>query len=146
MMRPYRIVVCLSLVTTFSAVLSSAAANTPAKTPRHRVVAMYFHRTHRCPTCQKIGAYAEEAVKSGFVEELKQRRAAFHLIDFQDRKNAEFVDGYQIKGPTLILADVKDGKVVAWKRMPKVWSLVGKKDEFLKYVRGGVRKYLGKDK
>lgn len=45
-----------------------------------------------------------------------------------------------------MLADVHDGKVTAWKPMPKVWSLVAKKATFFKYLRDGVRDYLEEKK
>jgi hypothetical protein len=64
------------------------------------------------------------------------------MIDFQDSKNKEQVDAYKITGPTLILLDVRDGKVKDWKRAPKVWSLVSKKDDFFKYVQEEMNGYL----
>ena len=42
-----------------------AKADKPAATPADRVVVMYFHRTQRCPTCQRMGSYSEEAVVKG---------------------------------------------------------------------------------
>ena len=73
---------------------------------------------------------------------MKARTVSFHLIDYQNRKNARFTKAYKIQAPTLVLADVHKGKVTAWKPMPKVWSLVAKKKDFLKYVQNGVRGYL----
>ena len=52
------------------------------------------------------------------------------MIDFQDAKNQKFTEAYKITGPTLVILDIHDGKVKAWKPAPKVWSLVGKKSEF----------------
>ena len=121
---------------------SLTAQEQTSQEPEHRVVAMYFHRTQRCPTCKRIGAYAEEAIKTKFTRELKQKKLSFHLIDFQDRKNEKYTKGYRISGPTLVLANVVQDKVTAWKPLPKVWSLVGKKDEFFEYVQNEIRKYL----
>ena len=59
-----------------------------ADAPAERVVAMYFHRTQRCPTCLKMGSYSEEAVKTAFAEQLKDGKVEFHYIDFQDAKNS----------------------------------------------------------
>jgi hypothetical protein len=121
---------------------ATAFAQQPAKLPEHRVVAMYFHRTQRCPTCKRISAYIEEAIQKGFAKELKDCTVSFYLIDYQDRKNAKFAKAYKIEGPTLVLADVHREKVTAWKPMPKVWSLVARKREFLKYVHDAVHGYL----
>jgi hypothetical protein len=113
-----------------------------ATQPSHRVVACYFHRTQRCPTCQKIGSYIEEGIQAGYATEINDGRVAVTMVDFQDPKNESYTNYYQITGPTLVLMDVRDGKVTAWKPAPKVWSLVGKKDAFFQYVQGEVRSYL----
>lgn len=123
--------------------LAKPTAKKPAK-PSHRVVAIYFHRTERCPTCKKIGTYLEEAIKKGLAVESKKGLVSLHMIDFEDRKNAKYTKYYKIKGPTFVLTDVHDGKVTGWKPLPKVWSLVFKKDLFMKYVEAEVRGYLEK--
>ena len=140
--RPVTVSLLLSVV--LLAALPTLAAEGPAKTPKDRVAAIYFHRTQRCPTCKRISAYAEEAVKAGFARQMKKKQVSFHLIDYQDRKNQKYTKSYRISGPTLVLAKVENGKVTTWKPMPKVWSLVGKKKDFLEYVRDGVRSYLEK--
>ncbi len=116
----------------------------PAAAPAHRVAAIYFHRTERCPTCRKISAYIEESVQAGFAQDVKDGRVTVSMIDFQDAKNKAYTTAYKITGPTLVLADVRDGKVTAWKPAPKVWTLVRDKDDFFKYVQDEVRGYLEK--
>jgi hypothetical protein len=37
---------------------------------------------------------------------------------------------------------VRDGKRVEWRNLDKVWDLVRKKDDFLKYVQTNIREYL----
>ena len=123
----------------------SADAKKPAE-PAHRVIACYFHRTVRCATCQKISAYIEEAVKEKLAAEVKDGRVKMVMIDFQDAKNQQYTDSYQITGPTLVVMDVHDGKVKAWKAAPKVWALVGNKKAFLQYVEEEVRSYLDEKK
>ncbi len=114
----------------------------PAAEPTHRVATIYFHRTNRCATCKKISAYIEEAVQAGFAEELKGGRVSVSMIDFQDEKNKAYTEAYKITGPTMVVADVHDGKVTVWKPAPKVWTLVRDKDAFFKYVQDEVRGYL----
>jgi len=118
-----------------------AAAAKPAL-PAHRVVAYYFHRTQRCPTCLMVGEYLEESLKTGMARELKDGRVALVFIDFQDPKNKAHTDYYKIAGPTLVLADVRKEKVVGWKPAPKLWSLVGNKEKFSKYVQAEIRSVL----
>jgi thiol-disulfide isomerase/thioredoxin len=144
MVQVYRRTICALLGMVLLGVAFPALAEKPAKLPKDRVLAMYFHRTNRCPTCRKISAYIEEAIQKGFVEELKQKRVGLVLVDYQDKKNEKHTKYYRIERPTLVIAEVHDGKVAQWKQMPKVWGLVGKKKDFLKYVQDGVQEYLDK--
>lgn len=126
----------------FAVLPNAMAADAPVERPAHQVVATYFHRTERCPTCKKISAYIEESIKSEFASELKDAKVRIAMVDFQDAKNQKYVEAYGIDGPTLVLMNVRNGKVVAWKEAPKVWSLVGEKQKFFEYVRGEVHSYL----
>lgn len=110
--------------------------------PAHQVVAIYFHRTNRCPTCQRIGAYIEEAIKEAYARELKTHVVEWHPMDFENRKNRRLVESYEITNPSLVLLDVHEGQVKQWTPMPKVWNLVGRKKEFFAYVQQGVKVYL----
>lgn len=112
-----------------------------ADNPSDRVLVMYFHRTERCPTCRKMGSYAEEAVKGGFAEELEAGTVAFYYIDFQDEKNAALAKGYKVDGPTLIVAKVEENKVAEFKNLDEIWTKVGEKPAFLRYVRENVAAY-----
>lgn len=113
-----------------------------ADAPADRVVVMYFHRTVRCPTCQKMGTYSEEAVKGGFAEQIKAGTVQFHSVDFQDPKNAKLAGGYGVAGPTLIVAKVADGKVVEKKNLKDIWAKAGDKATFVKYVQTNVKSSL----
>ena len=115
-----------------------------ADAPSGRVVAMYFHRTQRCPTCQKMGSYSEEAVKSGFARQLKDRTVAFYHIDFQDKKNAAFTKGYGITGPALVVARITNDKVAEFKNLKDIWTKVRDKKAFVKYVQENVTAYCNK--
>jgi hypothetical protein len=116
----------------------AAAADAPAD----RVLAMYFHRTERCPTCLKMGSYTEEAVKTGFAEQLKDGTVAFYYVDFQDKKNAKLVKGYDVSGPALIVAKIKGKKVKEFKDLEDIWTNVTDKEAFIKYVQGNISAYI----
>jgi len=113
-----------------------------ADAPADRVVAIYFHRTQRCPTCLKMGGYSEEAVKQGFAQQIKEGKVAFYYVDFQDPKNEALAKGYQIEGPALIVAKVIDNKVAEFENLDEIWMKVREKPAFLKYVRDQVAAYL----
>ena len=113
-----------------------------ADPPADRVVAMYFHRTERCPTCKMMGSYSEEAVKKGFPRQVESGSVEFRYIDFQQPKNAKLTKAYKVTGPALIIADVKDNKVSEYKDLKEIWVKVREKPEFIKYVRTNIQAYL----
>jgi hypothetical protein len=124
------------------AVLASLAEPAfAADAPSDRVVAMYFHRTQRCPTCLKMGSYSEEAVKTAFAQQIKDGKVAFHYIDFQDAKNAALTNGYKVGGPTLIVAKISGSKVVEYKNLTEIWTKVRDKPAFVEYVQSNVKDY-----
>lgn len=110
--------------------------------PKHQVVARYFHRTQRCPTCQKISALIEEAVQAGFADDLKSGKVKLQMVDYQDARNQEVTQTYKISDPMLVIMNVDDGKVTEWKLAPKVWALFIKKDAFTQYVQHEIHAYL----
>jgi acylphosphatase len=113
-----------------------------AEKPADRVVVMYFHRTQRCPTCLRMGGYAEEAVLQGFAKQIKDGTVEFHYVDFQDPRNAALAKGYKIEGPTLIVVKIVDNKAKEYKDLTEIWAKNRDKEAFLKYVRDNVNAYL----
>ena len=125
---------------------TALAAEQPAKRLADRVVAMYFHRTQRCPTCLKMGSYSEEAIKKGLAKQVKEGSVEFYFVDFQDKKNAALTKGYKISGPALIVAKVEANKVKEFKDLKDIWTKVQEKPKFLTYVRKNVEAYFKKPK
>jgi hypothetical protein len=118
------------------------AATADDALPSRRVVASYFHRTVRCPTCQKVGSSIEEVLKASFAAELRNKRLEWRTMDFQDPRNATYVSAFGITAPTFIIMDVQDNRVIAWKAASKAWSLLGDKEAFSRYVQAEVRSVL----
>jgi len=130
-------VVGVALVAAMFPVLTPAA-----DVPDDRVVAMYFHRTKRCPTCRKMGSYSEEAVKNGFADAVKDGTVAFYYVDFQNPKNAALAKGYKVAGPSLIVAKIVGKKAVEYKNLKEMWDKVADKPAFLEYVQKNVTAYI----
>lgn len=139
MKRAAAIVLTVVFVASLAATVPSAVS--AAEPPADRVIALYFHRTERCPTCQTMGKYSEEAVKKGFVKEVKAGTVAFYNIDYQNRKNAALKKGYKITDPALIVAKIVGNKVKEFKDLEEIWDNVDDKKAFLKYVRDNVTAY-----
>jgi hypothetical protein len=123
------------------AALASINTSSAADAPKDRVIALYFHRTERCPTCRKMGAYSEEAIKKAFAKELKNGTVQFRNIDFQDPKNARLTKAYKIEDPALIVAKIRDNRVAAYKDLEDIWEHVTDKPKFLTYVQKNIAAY-----
>ncbi len=131
-----------SLLLLTVSVLIFSADSKAAEPPADRVVAMYFHRTERCPTCKMMGSYSEEAVKKGFPEQVQAGSVEFHFIDIQKAENAALCKAYKVTGPALIVSKVAGGKVEQFKDLQEIWTKVRDKAAFLTYVQENVKAHL----
>ena len=109
-----------------------------------QTVVYYLHGNRRCATCQKLEAYSEEAVSSGFKQELDDSSVIWKVVNFEDEGNEHFAKDYQLYSQSLIISRIKDGKEINWKNLDKIWKLVGDKDEFITYVQDEIKKFIGK--
>jgi len=125
---------------------ASAAAAEPVESAKaesgQKVVAYYFYTTFRCPTCRKIEAFSDEALKQGFSDALRNGTLEWHPVNVQLPENRHFINDYQLFTKSLVIVRFKDGKQVERKNLAKVWELTGNKQAFLKYVQDEVRAYL----
>lgn len=137
-----RFSVCVLSAVAFFLTADLAPTLQAAEPPAERVIVMYFHRTVRCPTCQKMGGYTQEAVRAGFTEELKSGKVELHDVDFQNPANEALTKGYKVEGPTLIAVRVKENKVAEVKRLSEIWVKVRDKQAFFDYVQQNVRELL----
>jgi len=137
--------ICVFGLLILSAVLCMSLSSTTVQAedpPADRVAVMYFHRTQRCPTCQRMGGFSEEAVTTGFSEEMEGKTVTYNSVDFQAAGNARFVSAYKITGPALIIAQVQDGKVTKWANLTEIWAKAADKEAFIGYVQTNVRSYM----
>jgi hypothetical protein len=137
--------VCRNKIWLFAAAIACLLGTVPlagAEAPADRVLVMYFHRTERCPTCQKMGDYAMEAVKSGFAGQIQAGTVEFHFVDFENPKNAAVAKGYRIEDPALVVAKIRDKKVTAYRDLNDIWTNVGNKPAFVRYVKDQVASFL----
>jgi hypothetical protein len=106
------------------------------------VVAYYFHGNFRCQTCRKIEALSREGVESGFPEDLKAGRLEWRVINVEELGNEHFIQDYQLFSKALVLVVKEGSKQTRWKNLQEVWTLVGNKEAFIKYVQDEIRAYL----
>ena len=131
-------------VTSFLGMVSGAMAQeSAADSMADGVVAFYFHGNVRCATCKKIEAYADEAVHSGFPEALEEGALAWRVVNIDDEGNRHFIQDFQLVTRSVVLAEIRGGKVVRWQNLDKVWQLVRDKERFVDYIQGETGDFLG---
>lgn len=137
------VLLALSLVVPSPAGAGDPPGTNPGDSPGTKVVAYYFHGQFRCATCRKLEALSKEAISSGFAQELGSSRLAFRVVNVETPDTEHFVKDFQLVTKSLVLVEYKDGKVVRWKNLPKIWQLVRDREEFIRYVQGETRAFLG---
>ncbi|HNY70004.1 MAG TPA: nitrophenyl compound nitroreductase subunit ArsF family protein [Syntrophorhabdus sp.] len=110
----------------------------------HQIIAYYFHYKFRCPTCTRIEKLTQEAVASGFRDELKDGRLVLKIVNVDDKDNEHFLKDYDLQMQSVVIAETKDGLQLQWKNLDLIWDLVGDKQAFIKYIQDETRSYLGK--
>jgi hypothetical protein len=127
-------------------VTAAPGASTKAETLSNGLVVYYFHSNVRCPTCQSIEAQAHETVQTHFGSQLSSGEMVWKIVNYEQPAAKPLATKFEIQMPVVVLAKMKDGKIVDWKRLDQVWALVGDKPAFTKYVRGEIERMLSPDK
>lgn len=120
---------------------AGGSAGAPTLAPQDGVIVYYLHGNTRCPTCRTIEAYAQEAVESGFADELKDRKIQWQVINYESPGNEHYAIDYDVVAPNVVLAKFKGGKQVAWRGLPEVWEHVGEKRAFVDFVQTSLREF-----
>jgi hypothetical protein len=105
-------------------------------------VVYYLHMNRRCMTCEKLEAYSEEAIMTGFTEQLKDSSIVWKVVNFEEEGNEHFAKDYNLYSQSVVISKLLDGKETEWKNLDKIWEIVGNKDEFIAYVQGEVTKFI----
>ena len=128
-------------------VSAQATAGEPASTQdavADGVVAFYFHGNVRCATCRKIEAYADEAIHSGFASALEDGALVWRVVNIDEPEDKHFIEDFELVTRSVVLAEYRDGEVLRWKKLDKVWQLVRSKDDFVEYVQDEASEFLAR--
>ncbi len=116
-----------------------AVAKEEADGPPIRIY--YFHRTIRCPSCEKIEAWAKKAVEQAFADELAAGQLAWKTFNIDDPQYVHFEEDYQLKAQSVILSEVRKGKEIRWKNLDKVWDLLDDEARFISYIQEEIKAF-----
>jgi hypothetical protein len=110
--------------------------------PSAGVVAYYFHGNVRCMTCRTIERLANETITADFPDELESGELTWRALNVDESANEHFVKDFNLVTRSLVLVSYRDGKVVRFQNLDKVWQLVRDEEAFSQYVRESTRSFL----
>jgi hypothetical protein len=102
----------------------------------------YFHSTFRCPTCRKIESMTASAVQKFFSAELAAHRMTWKPVNIEVQENRHFVDDFKLFTKSVVIVDAKNGKMVRWKNLDRIWELVRDETAFTSYIKNEIAGYL----
>jgi len=107
-----------------------------------KVIAYYFHGTFRCASCRRVEALSRKAVGEGFPREIESGRVEFKTVNVDLPPNRHFIEDYRLASQSLVIVEMRHGRVVRWTSLDRVWTLLHDEGEFASYVRDGVAAFL----
>jgi len=93
-----------------------------------------FEPDNPCQGCTNLGNYAEETIKTHFPGEYKSGKITYETVNYQDPKNRQIIEKYNVMGSSLYITVIKDGKeeIIDANDM---WNYVWEKEEYLKIFK-----------
>ena len=76
--------------------VDSTAVVTVDNQMAEQYIVSYLHMNRRCVTCERLEAYSEEAIFSGFAEQLKDSSLVWRSLNFEVKGNEHFAKKYQL--------------------------------------------------
>ncbi len=114
----------------------------PVSEAQQKVVAYYFHGTARCYSCKMIEAYTEEAIRTGFAQEIEDGKLEWKAINIEPPENRHFINDYRLYTKSVVISKLNGETEVSWKNLDQVWNLIRSKPEFIAYIQEETRKLL----
>ncbi|BBB33045.1 conserved hypothetical protein [Thermotomaculum hydrothermale] len=136
-------VMVMVVLTAFSFALAKGTIKgASSSVKKHSFVLYYFYSYPRCSTCKAIEANADFVVKEHFKKELKKGVLAWKPVDVDKPENKHFIKEFKLYTKSLVLAKIKNGKVVRYKILQKVWQVVYEPYEFENYIVNSVKNFM----
>lgn len=136
------VAMCVAAVGSFLLARSMPKPAQPRTSSREHIVAYYFHRTTRCPTCVRIESSVREAIEAAFAPQLKIGRLEWQAVDYEAVGNEHYAADYKLTGPCVVLVRMRSNQPVEWRSLPEVWECVGDKSALTSLVHRNVREFL----
>lgn len=106
------------------------------------VAVYYLHSTYRCTTCNTIEKMTRELLENAYSQPLAEGKMQWFEDDFQ--KNEALAKQFEVIASCVVVADIKDGVVIEYKRLDDVWTLMADPKAFNQYISQAIDAYLAK--
>lgn len=113
---------------------------------KSQLIVYYLHGSRRCPTCHKLETYAKESLQTYFAAELNSNEILWKVVNIDEPQNEHYIKDYELVTKSIILSAMADGKEVEWKNLDQIWQKVGNKQNYLQYIRDGIKQFLEEPK
>jgi hypothetical protein len=116
----------------------------PSPSEGKHVAVYYLHSTFRCVTCNTIEKMTRELLETSYRNETADDRIRWHEVDFQE--NEALAKKFKVLASCVVVAEVEDGEITAFKRLDEVWTLMKDPPAFDQYISDAIDSYLGESK
>lgn len=105
-------------------------------------IAYYFHGATRCLSCRVIESYTRETLETAFGGMLADGTLTWRVVNVSLPENRHFIQDFGLYAPSVVLAQLEDGRTVRWKNLELVWGLLRDKAAFQRYVEEETRRFI----
>lgn len=110
---------------------------TPVQSAGQNIVQVYYlHSTFRCTTCNTIEKMTKALLDKQYKDELSSGVMSFHEVDFQ--ADEALAKQFGVIASCVVVAAVKDGKIIDFQRLDEVWTLMKDPVAFDKYINDAI--------
>ena len=113
---------------------SAAGARAKPAVQDTAVLAYYFHRTQRCPSCLLLETTAARAIQEHFARQIQDGQVIWTSVDIEDPANEALRRQFDVRINGLVLVRMDNGAYKDAKRLDELWGLLGRPDAFSKYL------------
>lgn len=104
------------------------------------IAVYYLHSTFRCETCNTIESMTQALLEREYHEALENGSIQWREIDFM--KNIAFAEQFDVAASCVVIARIRDGRIVDYQRLDDVWTLLNDRAAFDDYIRSAIEAYL----
>lgn len=129
----------LSIIT-----LATVVSATPNPTPAPSIVvkADYIHAKVRCKSCRLLEKWSKAAVTEGLADSIRTGRLIWASESMATPGGAILADQLGLMGSSLVLMELRNGKMTRFKELKKTWNLVGDSTALNAYVKSETLSFL----